>query len=277
LDGLLEGGLYSGELIELEGEVASGKTQICLAAAATTAMNGHRVLFIDTSGSFCPNRILGLTGLDADEELDPARIEFLSLITVKKVFDIHGLVEVLDSTYRTMTLQAGSTDPAHTPHLIIVDSLAAVAQPALSSQHAQGQYRGVRRRCQSAATCLEGVRGKEPMCCLNAWVGCSMSNSLHSLADMPCTLSLSLVYNSRIVPPRSTTAGHALLSYVGRMLLRIANECALATMVTNFTLQNRHDGDAKPALGLSWSGVPSTRLWFRRYGARSGLLHILCV
>ena len=206
MDALLEGGLYSGELIELEGEVASGKTQICLAAAATTAMNGHRVLYIDTSGSFCPNRILGLTGLDADEELDPAQIEFLSLIAVKEVFDIHGLVELLDSTYHTFV---SSSDPSvHLPHLIIVDSLAAVAQPALSSQHAQG---------------------------------------------------------------------HALLSYVGRILGRIAHECALATMVTNFTLPNRQDGAAKPALGVSWSGVPSTRLWFRRDPSAEGLIDVTIV
>ncbi|KAL8568516.1 hypothetical protein ACOMHN_066506 [Nucella lapillus] len=53
LDKLLEGGFYAGELCELTGETASGKTQVCLRFAVTVAgTHAQHVVYIDTCGSF---------------------------------------------------------------------------------------------------------------------------------------------------------------------------------------------------------------------------------
>lgn len=58
--------------------------------------------------------------------------------------------------------------------------------------------------------------------------------------------------------------GHALLSYVGRTLLRLADEFCLAVITTNFTSKSRIEAECKPSLGISWAGIPSTRVWLRR-------------
>ena len=50
----------------------------------------------------------------------------------------------------------------------------------------------------------------------------------------------------------------------GRILLRIADEFAVSVITTNFTSKSRGDSECKPALGVSWVGIPSTRVWLRR-------------
>ncbi|KAF8568743.1 hypothetical protein P879_07474 [Paragonimus westermani] len=60
LDGLLGGGLQSGDLIELVGKPIAGKTQLCFlfCAAILEAYSESTVLFLDTSGNFSAPRIL---------------------------------------------------------------------------------------------------------------------------------------------------------------------------------------------------------------------------
>eukprot|EP00198_Chlamydomonas_reinhardtii_P002652 XP_001691988.1 RecA-like protein [Chlamydomonas reinhardtii] len=60
IDGLLAGGLRQGMVVEVAGETASGKTQLCLLAAAAAALQGHEVMFVDTTGSFKPDRVVQL-------------------------------------------------------------------------------------------------------------------------------------------------------------------------------------------------------------------------
>lgn len=65
IDKLLGGGLREGTLVEVAGETASGKTQLCLSAAATTANRGEEVLFVDTTGSFAPQRVVEMAQAEA--------------------------------------------------------------------------------------------------------------------------------------------------------------------------------------------------------------------
>jgi len=53
----LGGGLRQGQVTEITGECGSGKTQLCLSAAASAATLGHRVVFVDTNGVFSAERI----------------------------------------------------------------------------------------------------------------------------------------------------------------------------------------------------------------------------
>ena len=57
-------------MTELTGEAGSGKTQLCLSAAASAAALGHRVVYLDTGGGFSAKRIKefhrGFVTADAD-------------------------------------------------------------------------------------------------------------------------------------------------------------------------------------------------------------------
>lgn len=50
LDNLLEGGVEAGIITEIYGEGGTGKTNICIQAAKSCAMEGKKVVYIDTEG-----------------------------------------------------------------------------------------------------------------------------------------------------------------------------------------------------------------------------------
>ncbi|XP_070206079.1 DNA repair protein RAD51 homolog 4-like [Littorina saxatilis] len=70
LDELLDGGLYAGELCELAGEAASGKTQVCMRCAVTVAtVHAQNTMYIDTCGSFAgQNTLQHLPGAHTQEK-----------------------------------------------------------------------------------------------------------------------------------------------------------------------------------------------------------------
>lgn len=57
LDGLLGGGFRAGTLTELFGRSNSGKSQLAMQAALVAAKGGATVLYVDTEGSFRPERL----------------------------------------------------------------------------------------------------------------------------------------------------------------------------------------------------------------------------
>ncbi len=70
LDTLLGGGLWRGEITELVGQAATGKTQLCLLCSAAVAYASGTVAFIDTANSFSPKRLMQL--LPPEQALVPA-------------------------------------------------------------------------------------------------------------------------------------------------------------------------------------------------------------
>ena len=88
-------------MTELTGEAGSGKTQLCLSAAASAAALGHRVVYLDTGGGFSAKRIKefhrGFVTADADsDEVEQHLSLTLDLITVLNVHDIMTLFKVLE-------------------------------------------------------------------------------------------------------------------------------------------------------------------------------------
>jgi DNA repair protein RadA len=72
IDILLQGGYRTGELVEVFGASKTGKTQLAMQAALSAAANGHNVVFVDTEGTFRPERIVRmaeLRGFDGAEML----------------------------------------------------------------------------------------------------------------------------------------------------------------------------------------------------------------
>lgn len=63
LDELLGGGLREGTVLEVAGETSSGKTQLALAVAALSAARGEALVWVDTTGSFAPQRLVAMAGL----------------------------------------------------------------------------------------------------------------------------------------------------------------------------------------------------------------------
>jgi DNA repair protein RadA len=57
IDRLLGGGFRAGRLIQVYGRSGSGKSQLAMQASLFAAWNGRRVLYIDSEGSFRPERM----------------------------------------------------------------------------------------------------------------------------------------------------------------------------------------------------------------------------
>ncbi len=60
LDGLLEGGYRGGQVVELHGRSNTGKTQLAMQAVLCAARRSKKALFVDTEGTFRPERLLGI-------------------------------------------------------------------------------------------------------------------------------------------------------------------------------------------------------------------------
>jgi RecA/RadA recombinase len=109
LDSLLEGGFKVGRVYEVFGESNTGKTQLASQVALLAAKNGTDSLFIDTEGSFRPER--------------------LQQMAESRGWDTEGLLERI--SYVRATSSAGQMETvaslskrgAAGPKLVVIDSL----------------------------------------------------------------------------------------------------------------------------------------------------------
>ncbi|PNH12386.1 DNA repair protein RAD51 4, partial [Tetrabaena socialis] len=167
IDHLLGGGLRQGTLTEWAGETASGKTQLCLLAAANTASMGLHVLYLDTTGSFAPERVLQFAEASAKADActgngpawDEARRDdlakrVLSHISVLRPATAAALLALLDRLAAALDAGQGQQGPdlggaqaaapgqaalMTGPSLLVVDSVSAVLSTILgNNQHTQG-------------------------------------------------------------------------------------------------------------------------------------------
>ncbi len=60
IDNLLGGGYRAGRLVELFGKSSSGKSQLAMQAALCAAEGGKKTLYVDTEGTFRPERLDGI-------------------------------------------------------------------------------------------------------------------------------------------------------------------------------------------------------------------------
>ncbi|EFJ35477.1 hypothetical protein SELMODRAFT_80718, partial [Selaginella moellendorffii] len=135
-DSLLKGGLKDGTITELVGPSSSGKTQLCMRSAACVAYH-HKfsVAYVDASSSFSAERVLQMM---CGRRCSSIAIEAMRRIFCFKVYDVHGLLEVLHSLYDPARFVPISfPGPVHL-RLVIVDCLASVLSPILGGNNAQG-------------------------------------------------------------------------------------------------------------------------------------------
>lgn len=158
-------------VVEVAGETASGKTQLCLLAAAAAALQGHEVMFVDTTGSFKPDRVVqlaeglvtggsGSAAAGAAGRHDPAELAqhlggCIHVHRAANVFELLTFLDRLDVSLQVQQLQQAAADggaggmdwaPAGPrllgPRLLVVDSVSALLSTLLgNAQHTQGRFR----------------------------------------------------------------------------------------------------------------------------------------
>ncbi|MEO9295301.1 MAG: hypothetical protein ABI347_06850 [Nitrososphaera sp.] len=69
LDSLLGGGVRAGFVTDVYGESGSGKSQLCFTLCANCVKAGGSVIFIDTAGTFRPERISEIAGRGALDKI----------------------------------------------------------------------------------------------------------------------------------------------------------------------------------------------------------------
>ncbi|XP_074869611.1 DNA repair protein RAD51 homolog 4 isoform X2 [Carettochelys insculpta] len=192
LDKLLDSGLYTGEVTELTGAPGSGKTQVCLSIALSTAHSlKQNILYIDSTGGFTASRLLQLAQIRTRDEGE--QVEALQRIQVAQAFDVYKMLDIIQELRCSMSQQVlSSLVPVK---LLVVDSISAVICPLLGGRQAEGL---------------------------------------------------------------------ALMMHLARELKTLAREHSMAVVVTNHVTKDSSSGHLKPALGRSWSFVPSTRVLLER-------------
>nr|AAH66407.1 Zgc:77165 [Danio rerio] len=135
LDKLLDSGLYTGEITELTGSPGSGKTQVCFSVAVNISHQlKQTVVYIDTKGGMCANRLLQMLQTKTPNEQE--QMEALQKIKVFRVFDVFSLLACLQNLRSTglqkMSVGGGSVKA------LMVDSVSAVLSPILGGKQNEG-------------------------------------------------------------------------------------------------------------------------------------------
>ena len=89
IDDLLGGGIPPGIVMDVFGSNGTGKTQLLHQAAARFALGGRRVLYVDTTGTFRPERVLQMAG--------SARRGVLDMIHVARIWSVASQIDVTGS------------------------------------------------------------------------------------------------------------------------------------------------------------------------------------
>ena len=79
LDNFLSGGIPNGIIVDIFGGNGTGKTQLVLQLSINAIKNGGKVLFLDTTGGFRPERILEI------QKKSNLNINLLDKITVSRI------------------------------------------------------------------------------------------------------------------------------------------------------------------------------------------------
>lgn len=128
------GGIRSGFVTDVYGPSGSGKTQLCFTLCVNCAKAGGRAMFVDTAGTFRPERILEIAAGSDNNVLD--KITFLRALNseaqaaaVKKAREMDLQLLVVDTL--TSLFSAEYAGPAR--HLAVMSHLHDLAVFAITS------------------------------------------------------------------------------------------------------------------------------------------------
>lgn len=120
-DAILGGGLRSGEICEVFGGPSTGKTQLCLSAVALCALSGGKVVFVDTAGDLCLQRLFQV-----------AEARECSREKVEKALERVMIAKALDPTQILATIE--QLDEIQ-PDLIVLDNLSIPFMPMVTNNN----------------------------------------------------------------------------------------------------------------------------------------------
>lgn len=132
LDALLGGGVRTGMVTDVYGESGSGKSQLCFSLCASCTRVGFRAFFVDTAGTFRPERVSEMAG--TKEALD--RITFIRALNtqdqvsaVERARDADARLLIVDTL--TSLFSAEYSGPAR--HLAVMSHLHDLATFAIGA------------------------------------------------------------------------------------------------------------------------------------------------
>jgi RecA/RadA recombinase len=132
VDSLLGGGVRAGMVTDVYGESGSGKSQLCFTLCANCTREGGDVMFVDTAGTFRPERIVEIAG--SASALD--RIAFVRVLNThdqsgaaKKILDTGPRLVIVDTL--TSLFSAEYSGPAR--HLAVMKHLHELALAAINT------------------------------------------------------------------------------------------------------------------------------------------------
>lgn len=132
IDALLGGGVRTGMVTDVYGESGSGKSQLCFTLCANCVRDGREAMFIDTAGTFRPERIVEMS--DSPDALD--RITFVRALNtldqanaIRKIADVDPRLVVVDTL--TSLFSAEYSGPAR--HLAVMKHLHELALVAINA------------------------------------------------------------------------------------------------------------------------------------------------
>lgn len=116
IDGLLGGGLATGEVTELFGSSGSGKTQLgTLACAAQLSSSDRSILVIDTGGDFSAKRLWSMvlnSAMDCGLARAECKARLLNRVRIVAITELPELLRVLDEVDELMRSQKTVSSPA---------------------------------------------------------------------------------------------------------------------------------------------------------------------
>ncbi|MQM06529.1 hypothetical protein Taro_039353 [Colocasia esculenta] len=144
IDFVLQGGLREGLLVELVGPSSSGKTQVCLHAAAHVVDEQlGTVMFLDTGNSFSAERISSfldhssMSSSYSKVAKERRCCSVMNSIVCQPVFDIFELLDMLHQLGITLSHKVRSE--GNKLCLLIVDSISSLITPILGGKDSHGR------------------------------------------------------------------------------------------------------------------------------------------
>ena len=200
LDTLLGGGVRSGMITDIYGESGSGKTQLCFTLAVNCAKNSGRVLFVDTAGTFRPERIMEIGGSASVLE----KITYLRALAtadqinvVQKIIDLDPQLVVVDTL--TGLFSAEYSGPSR--HLMVMKHLRSLAVAAISSRCAVVVTNMV-RHVPSSLTDQSGRNLARPVPALQReYLGSSVSIYSHIKLKLEIIDAENSIFRAKLVQP----------------------------------------------------------------------------
>ncbi|KAI3429497.1 hypothetical protein D9Q98_005586 [Chlorella vulgaris] len=254
---LLRGGLRGGQLVEVCGESAAGKTQLCISAAAAAARAQRRVVYVDSSNALSGRRLAQVLlaqehaaaqgqapeAITAVQAL-PAALKF---VEVRPCYDVHSLLAVLDE--------------------LLAQAQQLAQREVLQQQHQQQQQQqqGQQQQQQQAEQQQQQQQQEQPQ-------PTGQSGTVRKrLEELPVGLLVVDSLSALIAPVlggRQHGQGHALLAAAASTLKAFAASSNAVVLATNHLVggsdERRHE--KRPAMGESWRNQAHVRLQLSRPG-----------